>query len=229
MNTVLLIASGKKYREILFNDYHLIKDQANIVVYTDNVDDIKSKINSIDVRQYTHQTFRYFDKYVLTHLLTKEINAPVLYVDVGRLDYLKSTNYLFFNSASINKVYTNSNWGGIANASELKNHKSEYYEENYWDNILEFITKQGINLKNVIPLLERLFIFPYSSITDKVIHELENIRPLFENNSKFKENVYNGIGNGEGLALGYAFTKLNYKNLYLRDIPVNLKEPYNII
>ena len=93
MNTVLLIASGKKYREILFNDYHLIKDQANVVVYTDNVDDIKSKINSIDVRQYTHQTFRYFDKYVLTHLLTKEINAPVLYVDVGRLNYFKFTNY----------------------------------------------------------------------------------------------------------------------------------------
>jgi len=129
----------------------------------------------------------------------------------------------------VNNVYTNSNWKGYETAERLKNYKDEYLESNYWDDILEYMVKEGTILDQVVPLLERIFIFPYSPIVSKVILELEKIRPVFERSSLSKINTYTGIGNGEGLALGYAFSKLKYKTSYLRDIPIELKEPYNII
>ena len=46
---------------------------------------------------------------------------------------------------------------------------------------------------------------------DTLISELENLREIFQNNSLKKTNVYSGIGNGEGLALGYAITKSKIK------------------
>jgi hypothetical protein len=39
--------------------------------------------------------------------------------------------------------------------------------------------------------------------------EFEMVRPLFEHTSLTKDNVYDGIGNGEGLAMGYSILKSN--------------------
>jgi hypothetical protein len=229
MNTVLLIAVGPKYVDILIEKYTLLHKESNIVVYTDNTAKVKKNTNITDIREYKLTPFRYFDKYTLTELITREIKAPVLYIDVGRLDVLKKFKYHYFNADKVNNVYTNSNWKGYETAESLKNYKGQYLEDNYWDDILEYMIKDGAILDQVIPLLERIFIFPYSPIINKVILELEKIRPVFERSSLSKINTYTGIGNGEGLALGYAFSKLKYKTSYLRDIPIELKEPYNII
>lgn len=229
MNTVLLIAVGSKYVDILIDKYNLLFNEANIIVYTDDTVKVKTNTNITDIREYTHTPFRYFDKYILTELITKEIKAPVLYIDVGRLDVLKQHKYHYFNADKVKSIYTNSNWEGYETAESLKNYKDQYLESNYWNDILEYMVNQGVTLNQVIPLLERIFIFPYSNIVSKVILELERIRPVFERSSLSKTNTYTGIGNGEGLALGYAFSKLKCKTLYLRDIPIKLKEPYNII
>lgn len=229
MNTVLLIAVGTKYVEMLIDKYNSLHNEAKVIVYTDDTVKVKMNTNIKDIREYKHTPFRYFDKYILTELVTREIKAPVLYVDVGRLDVLKKFKYHYFNADKVKDIYTNSNWEGYETAESLKNYKDRYLESNYWDDILEYMVKDGAILNQVIPLLERIFIFPYSTIVSKVILELEKIRPVFERSSLSKTNTYTGIGNGEGLALGYAFSKLKCKTLYLRDIPIELKEPYNII
>ena len=53
------------------------------------------------------------------------------------------------------------------------------------------------------------------------IKHFELIRPLFEHTSLTKHNVYDGIGNGEGLAIGYSILKSN-------DSLVHIAESENI-
>ena len=52
--------------------------------------------------------------------------------------------------------------------------------------------------------LERIFVIPFKKSMNFLLDELEIVRELFEN-SKTKENVYSGLGNGEGLGMGYAY------------------------
>lgn len=229
MNNVLVIAKGFKYVDILLRDYSLIEGRANVTVYTDAVDKVKTSTPFTDIREYESFTFRYFDKYSLTYLLTKEKQKPVLYVDVGRLNVDYYRTLLDFDTDKVKHIYTCSNWGGKQSAKALYNLNSPYTEYGYFNNILDFFESEKINLNKIIPLLERAFIFPFNSNTDKVIQEVEKLRTLFESNSINRQNVYSGLGNGEGLALGYALVKTNTESFFLRDVPIVPKTPTSII
>ena len=92
-SNLLLIAKGDKYIDILIKNYKLIPNNYNLIIYTSNVDRVKFTIKTADVREYSHDVFRYFDKVSLTYDLTKEKNKPVLFIDVGRI---AETNQFFF-------------------------------------------------------------------------------------------------------------------------------------
>jgi len=226
MNNILVIAKGSDYIDTLLLNYKFLEGKANITVYTDNVNKVKKQITSADVREYKSKTFKYFDKYLLTNLLVKEKQEPVMYIDVGRITDKYYLTLINFNPNEIKNIFTNSNWEGINSAKELYNFDSPYTEYGYYNNILEYFESNKVNLNKVVPLLERVFILPYKDSTDKVINELENLRTIFESNSTNKQNVYTGVGNGEGLALGYALVKTDTKSFFLRDIPI---QPTSII
>ena len=226
MNNILVIAKGSDYIDTLLLNYKFLEGKANITVYTDNVNKVRKQITSADVREYKSKTFKYFDKYLLTNLLVKEKQEPVMYIDVGRMTDKYYLTLINFNPNEIKNIFTNSNWEGINSAKELYNFYSPYTEYGYYNNILEYFESNKVNLNKVVPLLERVFILPYKDSTDKVINELENLRTIFESNSTNKQNVYAGVGNGEGLALGYALVKTNTKSFFLRDIPI---QPTSII
>lgn len=229
MNNILVIAKGSSYVDILLRDFKLLEGRGNITIYTDSVNRVKTNTPFKDIREYVPSTFSYFDKYRLTYLLTKEKKDPVLYIDVGRLNVDFYRSLFNFKSEAIKNIYTNSNWGGIKSAKELYNLNSPYTGHGYFNNILEFFESEKVDLNTITPLLERVFIFPFNNSIDSVMQELEKLRTLFESNSIEKQNVYSGVGNGEGLALGYALVKTNTKSFYLRDIPVHLKVPTSII
>lgn len=226
MNNILVIAKGSDYIDTLLLNYKFLEGKANITVYTDNVNKVRKQITSADVREYKSKTFKYFDKYLLTNLLVKEKQEPVMYIDVGRITDKYYLTLINFNPNKIKNIFTNSNWEGINSAKELYNFDSPYTEYGYYNNILEYFESNKVNLNKVVPLLERVFILPYKDSTDKVINELENLRTIFESNSTDKQNVYAGVGNGEGLALGYALVKTDTKSFFLRDIPI---QPTSII
>ena len=81
---------------------------------------------------------------------------------------------------------------------------------------------KGLDITKIIPFLERCFVIPYGNF-DKVIESLKEIQPIFEENSLNKENVYSGIGNGEGLALGYSLLINNVDSKLINNIPSKLK------
>lgn len=222
MNTLLVIAVGSKYTDLLIENYKYLLNRVKVVVYTDDIEKLTEAIPTADIRLYNEDTFRYFDKYKLTYRLTKEKRSAVIYVDVGRIStYLKSNRFISFPK-DIKHMYTDSNWGGIPNASFLSDFKVSWLEDGYFNNIIDYFNSKNINPKDITPLLERIFIIPYTSTVDKVIIELEKLRELFENNSKSKINTYTGVGNGEGLALGYALYKTDFKNRFLKDVPTQL-------
>tara|TARA_B110000459_G_scaffold164622_1_gene181913 strand:- start:1443 stop:2120 length:678 start_codon:yes stop_codon:yes gene_type:complete len=206
-SNLLLIAKGDKYIDILIKNYKLIPNNYNLIIYTSNVDRVKFTIKTADVREYSHDVFRYFDKVSLTYDLTKEKNKPVLFIDVGRI---AETNQFIWklDINSINDIHHMGNWGKIKTAFDLKTHESEYFEKSYWDNILSYMSS-NIDLKKIPTILERMFVFPYNKKMEDFIIEFEKLRPLFEHASVTKKNVYSGIGNGEGLAFGYSAVKTN--------------------
>ena len=206
-SNLLLIAKGDKYIDILIKNYKLIPNNYNLIIYTSNVDRVKFTIKTADVREYSHDVFRYFDKVSLTYDLTKEKNKPVLFIDVGRI---AETNQFIWklDINSINDIHHMGNWGKIKTAFDLKTHESEYFEKSYWDNILSYMSS-NIDLKKIPTILERMFVFPYNKKMEDFIIEFEKLRPLFEHASVTKKNVYSGIGNGEGLAFGYSAVRTN--------------------
>ena len=120
----------------------------------------------------------------------------------------------FMDLSKVENISFTSNWGGIESSQDLRTFESPYFESNYFDNIL-IILLIMIELKNIPVFLERIFVIPFKKSMNFLLDELEIVRELFEENSKTKENVYSGLGNGEGLGMGYALTKL--------------KEPYSDI
>lgn len=206
-SNLLLIAKGDKYIDILINSYKSIPTNYNLIIYTSNVDRVKFTIKTADVREYSHDVFRYFDKVSLTYELTKEKNKPILYLDVGRINEITNITWKL-DINNINDIHYMGNWGKIKTAFDLKTHESEYFEKSYWVNILSYMSND-IDLKKIPTILERMFVLPYNKKMKDFILEFEKLRPLFEHTSVNKKNVYSGIGNGEGLAFGYSAVKTN--------------------
>ena len=200
--TILLIAFGKRYIDNLLEDYKLIPKNYNLVIYTNDTNTVKTKLPTADVREYKENIFKYFDKIYLTYKLTEEKKKPILYIDVGRLKEVPNLIWKI-DLDSVSDIHYMGNWGSIKSANDLVNHKSEYFEDTYWDDVLSNF-KSNYDLNLVPTILERIFILPHNKKMKKFIGIFEKLRPLFEHTSLNKDNVYKGIGNGEGLAMGYS-------------------------
>lgn len=229
MNTLHFIAKGSNYVNRLIESKPYIGNNFNLIIHTDAPKLVEKTFKNADIRKYNEPTFRYFDKYSLTYNITQEINEPVMYIDTGRIKSIFSTNMPYFDKSTIQKLYTFSNWGGVKSAFSLRSFSSPYFEDGYWDTILDYFEQEGLNLNKIHPLLERVFIFPTDGKMSTVIEALENVREIFERNSREKTHVYSGIGNGEGLALGYALTKTNTSYNLLKDVSILTNQPYTIL
>lgn len=202
---VLLIACGDRYVDFLVKNYKKIPSNYTLIIYTSDVEIVKHKIKNSDVRKYEHSKFRYFDKFSIAYTLTNELKTPILYADVGRILEIPPL-FWKLDLNTISEIHHMGNWGELKTAHDLINHISEYFEESYFNNILSYFSS-NIDLKRIPTILERVFVLPYNKQMKKVLYELEKLRPLFEHTSLTKMNTYSGIGNGEGLALGYSIVK----------------------
>lgn len=214
MTNILLLAVGDGYIDKLFKYYSKIPFDYNVTLYTSDkskVDRIikENDITNCNVYDYGSSKFSYFDKFKLTINLANKLEETILYVDVGRIEEITDDIWQM-DLSNIKNISFNSTWGGISSANDLINFQSEYLESNYFNNILDTF---DVDLKEVPVFLERVFIVPFKESMKTVLNELEIVRTIFEQNSKTKQNVYSGLGNGEGLGMGYVLTKL--------------KEPYN--
>ena len=222
-NILVLISVGNYYNDLLVKDFSLLEDKAKIVIFTDKVSELEPKLkNKAEILPYKSKVFKYFDKFYLTYNIAQREKQPVAYLDVKRLNYIYNYNLFNFDNNKIDCIYRQGAWQDIPNSSILYNLDSKYFEKGYWNNIIEFMENKGLDITKIIPFLERCFVVPYVNF-DKVIESLKEIQPLFEENSLNKENVYSGIGNGEGLALGYSLLISNVDSKLINNIPSKLK------
>jgi len=220
-NTVLIIAKGSKHVDSLIKSKQFIRDNLNLIIYTDQIEVLSYYFKNADIRKYNEPIFRYFDKYKLTYDLVQEKKEPIMYMDISKLESIFGTDLTYFDKTKISDIYTNGNWNSLPNASGLRFFYTKPPKKGYLDNILDYIEKQNIPLNTINPIIEKTFVFPYKDFMTEIITVLESIRPQFEWNSKNKEHFYTGIGNGEGLALGYALAKCKITNLRLNKMPIN--------
>lgn len=207
MNNLLLLAVTSEYVDLLIDYKKYIPSNYNVTIFTTDVKKVKKHIPTASVLEYPHDVFYYFDKFKYTIDLSNKLKQSIIYVDVGRLC---ETNEFIWNNdfSDIQNICFSATWGEANVADKVYDMESSLFEKNYWVDVLDYM-KTKVDLSKVPVFLERILIVPYKKSMIKVLEELENIRYLFENLSRTKYNVYSGIGNGEGLGMGYVITKLN--------------------
>lgn len=207
MNNLLLFAVGSEYVDLLVDYKKYIPSKFNTIVYTTDVGKIQKHLPNINVMKYKSDVFFYFDKFRYSIELSNKLKEAVLYVDVGRLCETNDAIWnLDFNK--IENICFTSTWGEINTANKLYDFKSSLFENGYWNELLNYF-KDKVDLNKVNLFLERVLVVPYKKSMELVLNELEGIRQMFETLSREKVNVYKGIGNGEGLGIGYVLAKTN--------------------
>ena len=207
MNNLLLFAVGSEYVDLLVDYKKYIPSKFNIVVYTSDVNKIQKHLPNANVLEYKSDVFFYFDKFKYSIQMSNKLKESVLYVDVGRL--CETPDYIWnIKLDKVKNICFSATWGELDTADKLYDFKSSLFEDGYWNDLLDYF-KNKVDLSKVNLFLERVLIVPYKKSMELVLSELEEIREIFETLSKEKVNVYKGIGNGEGLGMGYVLTKIN--------------------
>ena len=63
-NIIVLISVGFHYNNLLIKDFHYLKNKVKVVVFTDEVGKVQSKLgNKAEVLEYKSKVFKYFDKF----------------------------------------------------------------------------------------------------------------------------------------------------------------------
>lgn len=201
MNLCLVIV-GRDYVEALHGGVkHLSNLKINkIYVLTNEKLRVSKILKEYDVEyfNYTEKYFSYFDKlYFLLEILQK-INSNTVYVDIRRLKYL--LNYDLINiKQGINTIGP---WGDdTKTADKLINKKTECFEKGYFNNIVKNF---DIDPKKIKTVLEQLLVITPDVNSKGIFDILKNNEELFIETSITEKSIYEHVGNGEGLALGYA-------------------------
>lgn len=207
-----LIAVNTYYSDLVRNKDLILHYKENfeyVYIWTDRFVECKKLFtnSNIVVKEYVKTLknsiyyFNYFDKLYTTLNLSEEFNKPVVYSDIRSLHTIKNYNY----NVSTPGVYYPRVWGGdAANADMLRTFTGEAFEDRYWLEFLEYLNTKNIEAKLIPTLFEQTLLITPSIDIKKIITYLKEIEKLFISLSITKKHKYQGIGNGEGLALGYA-------------------------
>lgn len=201
MNLCLVIV-GRDYVEALHGGVkHLSKLKINkIYVLTNKKLRVSKILEDYDVEyfNYTEKYFSYFDKLYFLLEIIQKTNSSTVYVDVRRLKSL-----LYYDLINIEQgINTIGPWGDdTKTADKLINKKTECFEKGYFNDIVKSF---DINPKKIKTVLEQLLVITPDINSKEIFDILKNKEELFIETSITKKSSYEYVGNGEGLALGYA-------------------------
>jgi hypothetical protein len=191
-----VVGIGNSYREkIKENIGRFIKKGWEVHILTDKPNDFIG----FNTKEYNEPIFSYIDKLIFALELSKTFMKNVVYIDATWLGNL-SDDFVEKFEGEEDFLYK-STWN---NGDYLSN----YLDSGYWSIFKKFIDKTPIKCENILAIEERILYFPYHEKTQNIIDTIKELKPIFEEMSKTqKTKYYPNIGNGEGVALGYAFLK----------------------
>ena len=204
MNKIILaiVAVGEDYIEPANEVINKLSDRWDIHVLTDN----PNKINWSDcfVEKQENKIFSYFDKMLFVLRLVEEYKTGVLYIDVDRV--FEHSEKFLNDFISTNQVTILNYW------PKGKDFKSQYSSGKHFVPFVKYCDNNELDY-DIDTFSEEIFYIPYMNNIDKIIYDVEKVKPLFEYQSLISRETnmyYPNIGNAEGLALSYSLNKNNH-------------------
>lgn len=146
---------------------------------------------------YNKSVFSYFDKLLLPLKYSIENKTGVYYCDVNKLHEID--NLVAKDPYSF---YYKDHWPIATYFMEMK-------DAEYWQPLIKYFNHIDYDYSNLKTIEEHAYYIPYHRNSNRLLHTLEWVKPVFEYISCINHTPYVGIGNGEGLALSYALDKCN--------------------
>lgn len=170
--------------------------------------DKPSLFKGYETQQYQNDTFNYFDKFIFgLENINKHKNLGLVY-DADELINLERDFYLFdFKSKEIQFFQYWNNEGTLDSLPP---------EDNYfWMFFKDIIKYENIEDNDIMLVHEDRMLFPKYDYTN-FLHIFKDMKEPFTANSYEHHGHKGGVGNGEGVALGYTLLKtgIPYKVIY---------------
>lgn len=214
---ICIVAIGDKYINLsspfiekIINDGHSVK------ILTDNPEKFKFG----EKYKYNDKIFSFFHKLLFTGKIVEELKCGVLYIDADMLHeisfnflkrFKKSKNFIFFDYWKIQ----------IEKDEWYPWQKYTDYKLDYFNVFDDYCSNNNFDISRLNCFWEGIFYFPYLQNIDKILYDIELIKPVFEYMSItgiIANNIYSGkLGISEGLALSYVIEKNNLSYL-VRDL-----------
>jgi hypothetical protein len=196
---VCFIAVGKKY----INDLNqfLTTNTVNykIIILTDKPNIFKN----YKTIEYHNKIFSYYDKLLFSLRTSEKYNEDVLYIDVDELNNHNIDEIIKKINFKETSVQFERFWPDFKTFNDLK--------EDRWELFRNYIDLENIQIEysEIWTVMENVLYFSKKLPTNKILRDLELIKPIFEIMSLIDEKkTHKGIGNGESVALSFVL-KLN--------------------
>jgi len=194
-------AVGKSYNNILLEFLKSrFSKEFNIFILTDRPE----LYPSYNTDLYYKLTFNYFDKITYGINIVNRIKEPGFIVDSDDLLNFENLYSKFDTSSNMVQYLQHWNKEGTLNTI-LPEH------EHFWEFMNDYLLKENISNKDIYMILEKVFFLPKRNYSN-FLKYFESLRYNFEKNSRENGMHKNGVGNGEGVAFGYALLKSKIKH-----------------
>ena len=184
-----LVAVGSVYNKYILSSIEKLSKKYDLCILTDSNIRI---YGAFDVEIYKEKIFTYFAKLTFTTRMAIKHKRGAIYCDINKLhelDNLVVTDKYKFTYLR--------EWPKLIYFQQME-------DEMYWRKLVWFWLNKGYEYKQLKTIEEHCFYMPYHRQSDILLYKIEEIKPIFEYISTMEKHPYNGIGNGEGLALSYA-------------------------
>lgn len=199
-----LVSVGDKYTSSALNVVNRFSELGwRIHILTDN----PQVFENCTVETFSNSIFSYFDKMLFVLKCIKTCNNGVLYIDVDRVDE--------YSIELLNKLTTFKDTTILNYWPESKEFKGIYSKGKHFTPFIHFCELENLDY-DIDTFSEEIFFVPFLDKIDRVIHDVEKLKPVFEYQSLISRDTnmyYPNIGNAEGLALSYALKNNGYKLL----------------
>jgi len=197
------MAVGDRYVKSLLGSIDKIDlNKWDIHIYTDQPDKF-SKYGK--VHWYPYVIFSYFEKLLFVIRTVKETGKGAVWFDADKL-YLVSDKFLDFeHNYNEFRYYSKNRWVPY------------FWEEKFpgtWSVVREYFKYLDVDYRSIVNLWEEVWYMPFHYNLDNMLADLEMVKPVFEYRSVIDEFSRNGVGEGEGVALGYVLYKYGMKYEY---------------
>lgn len=159
---------------------------------------------------YYKSTFNFFDKISYGFTVIDKLQKSGFIIDADDLETFETVYSSFDLSSKYIQVLGYWDERGTLNNNDTKH-------INFWRFMKNYLKNNNISENNIYMVLEKMFFLPKLNYKH-FLKYFESLRFLFEKNSRENEMWKGCVGNGEGVAVGYAFfrSKLLHKKIKIK-------------